>query len=307
MRASLVSSALLSLLCGSAARAEFVSLGSAGRGGLNLGVFVTGPTTMNASNSGTTFNTNLGLASGAGTNFSGGGTLTGNLYLDPGASLQSNFNSQFNVGGSITPISLATAVMDVKNAASTAAALAPNATYGAVGSSALTLNSTGSINSLGGHDTVVQLSSINITNPANNLTISGGANDYFVINVLGSITVSNGQIQLTGGITASNVLFNVLGSGVTMSNGSSVLNGTFLAPNAGQKITLAPGTVNGAIIAYQIQTSSGPKVNGSPFAPPPPPEPPCPPTNPVPAPAGLLLGLFGAACAVGANIRRRAC
>lgn len=124
---------------------------------MNLGVFVTGPTVMNASNSQTTFTTNLGLASGAGTNFSGGGTLTGTLYLDPGASLQSNFGNQFNAAGGVNLLSLGQAVIDVKTAATTAAALTPHANYGAVGGSALTLTSVGRLNAAGGHNTVVQL------------------------------------------------------------------------------------------------------------------------------------------------------
>ena len=284
----------------SAVRADFLSLGEAGPGGLNLGVFVTGPTVMNASNSKTTFDTNLGLANGASTNFSGGGTLTGNLYLDPGASLQSNFGSQFNVNGSILQQSLAQAVTDVQNAATTAKGLTPDATYGAVGGAPLTLTSIGQLNSLGGHDTVVKIGSINITNPANNLTISGGANDFFVIDVLGSVTVSNGSITTTGGISASHILFNVEGTGnsVSLTNGTSVLTGTYLAPFANQQITLAPGTVNGAIIGYQIQTSSGPDVNGSPFSPPP---------TPVPAPASVLLAVIGlGSCAVTRLVRRRA-
>jgi len=57
-----------------------VTLGQAGSSALDLGIFVVGPTSINASNSSTYFNTNLGLAAGASTNFSGGGTLTGNLY-----------------------------------------------------------------------------------------------------------------------------------------------------------------------------------------------------------------------------------
>ena len=127
----------LSLL-GSTARADpftDVTLGSAGPSGLNLGIFVTGPTLMNASNSGTLFDTNLGLANGSSTNFSGGGTLIGTLYADPGATIQSNIGSQFNILGGITTTPLASEVAAVQNAATTAAGLTPDQTFSNIGGS----------------------------------------------------------------------------------------------------------------------------------------------------------------------------
>jgi hypothetical protein len=281
---------LLTLLAAPAALgATFsdVTLGQAGLGGFNLGVFATGPTTLSASNSGTSFSVNMGLASGASTNFSGGGTLTGILYQDPGATVQGNIASQFNVNGGIVSQSLAQAVTDVRNAAMQAQMLTADQTLDQVGGSALTIFATGAVNGAGGRNTVVNLTSINITNSSKNLTINGGLNDFFIFNVAEDVVVTNGAIQTTGGIPASHILFNVLGTGdsVKLSNGSSLLTGTFLAPNVGQKITLSPGTVNGSVIGYQIQTSSGPTVTGLTFV-------------PEPGTFGLLaLGLGGLALA----------
>lgn len=286
----MIVAALAALGAPVAARADLsfadITLGATGT--LDLGIFVVGPTTMNASNSGTLFDTNIGLANGSSTNFSGGGTLTGNFYKDPGATIQSNIASQFNYGGIVTQ-SLSGAVSDVQTAASNAKLLTPDQTFGALGSSATTINSSTSLtNSLGGYDTVVNVGSISITNPSNNLTINGGTNDFFIINVTsGNVSVTNGQIALSGGITFDHVLFNIWPTAdVALSNASSILNGTFLAPFAGQKITLSPGTVNGGIIAYEISTSSGPNVNGGLF------------TSPVPEPEiyamlGVGLGLMG--------------
>jgi hypothetical protein len=280
--------ALFGCVGGSSVRADLFTLGQAGPADLNLGVFVTGPTTMNASNSGTTFDTNLGLANGASTNFSGGGILHGNLYRDPGAMLQGNFVSQFHIDSGFATItqSLAQAVSDVQNAATTSAAKAANLTLGAIGGAALTIDPTGPLNGTGGHDTVVRVNgNISITNAANNLTIHGGANDFFIINVDGDISVSNGQIKITGGIPTSHVLINLLGThDVSLSNSSSILNGIYLAPFAGQKISLTPGTVNGAIIGYEINTASGPNVNG-------------PSATPVPAPPAVVFVGLGAGCA----------
>jgi uncharacterized protein (TIGR03382 family) len=250
---------------GSSARASFsdVSLGSAGPSGLNLTLFVTGPTTFSASNSGTLFQGNLGLSSGASTNVSGGGSLTGNVFKDPGATIQGNFSGQFNVGGMIITMNMSQAVSDVQAAWATAMALTADQTFGAIGASALTINASGPLNAAGGHNTVVEVNGgISIGNSSKNLTIHGGANDFFIINVTGDINVTNGKIQATGGIPSSHILFNLSGNmnDLSVSNGTSELVGTYLAPNPGQKIQLTPGHVDGALIAYQIQTSSGPTV-----------------------------------------------
>jgi MYXO-CTERM domain-containing protein len=265
-----------------------VNLGGAGPAGLNLVVFVTGGTVFSASNSGTLFNGNVGLGPGSSTNVSGGGTISGNLYKDPSATLQANFNMQFSVNGSIITQNLGASVTDVQNASLAAQMLSPDQTFGSVGGSALGINATGALNGMGGRNTVVDIHDISITNSTHNLTINGGANDFFIINVGGSgqngtvINVTNGAILLSGGISESHVLWNIIPQGdVVLTNASSTLTGTFLAPFAGQQISLSPGTVYGAIYGYTIQTSSGPHVNSAPYT-----------GVPSPAPAALL-GLGG--------------
>ena len=242
-----------------------VTLGEAGTGGLNLTVFQTGNTVMSASNSGTLFNGNVGLAAGGSTNFSGGGDVSGTFYVDPGATAPANNPAQMHFNGGIVTQSLTQAVTDVDNANSIAASLTPDQTFASLGGSLTTLTAIGALNNLGGHNTVYDVTgNIGITNPSHNLTISGGANDFFIINVGGDISVSNGAILLTGGVTPGNVLFNMTGGDVTLTNASSTLNGIFLAPLSGQAVNLTPGTVNGAIIGFNIHTSSGPIVNGLP-------------------------------------------
>ena len=70
---------------------------------------------------------------------------------------------------------------------------------------------------------------INLNNV--NLTISGGANDYFVFNIYGGFSLAgNASIVLQQFTTAGHVLFNVLGTGSTLTTGvSNTVRGTVLA------------------------------------------------------------------------------
>ncbi len=308
-RGFLILTAMVTLIVPAARGDQFssVNLGVAGpgSGNLDLTVFNTGPTTAMASNSKTTFNGNFGLANGASTNFSGGGTITGNLYADPGSSVQNNINQQFTINGVVVPQSLSAAVTAVQNASIAAAALTANETLGSIGGSAMTLSTSGGYtNSLGGLTEVISLTGIDITNPSNNLTLSGGANDYFIINVgSGGVTVSDGAILATGGILASHILFNLEGTNnsVNLTNGTSSLVGTYLAVGVGDSINLTPGTVDGAVIGYQIHTSSGPTVINDEFSA-------LPTAGPfaVPEPASVVMIVLGGGMAAGfAAYRRR--
>ncbi len=227
---------------------ESITLGAAS----NLTIFNMGATQFSASNSGTYFEGNAGLASGASTHFSGGGTLTGALVKDPAATVQANLASQFNVLGGVQTTSLAQAVSDVTAASQNAALLAPTQTYSGNLTNGQSFSSTGQFNVVGINGNVT------VTNPSKNITFSGGVNDYFIVNVSGSLSVSNGSIGLAGGLTPDHVLFNVLGGDISLSNSTSSLYGTYLDVN--HAINLTPGSVFGAVMGNQIHTSSGPNV-----------------------------------------------
>ena len=96
------------------------------------------------------------------------------------------------------------------------------------------------------------------------LTLNGAAGSAFVVNITGKFDISGAsRILLTGGLTPSDVLFNVRGNNSTFSiSGNSIFNGTLLAYNSsGAQRTLNISghdtTVNGEVIVNKLLFSSG--------------------------------------------------
>jgi len=89
------------------------------------------------------------------------------------------------------------------------------------------------------------------------LTLNGGGtNASFIINVTGDLVLTSGQIQLTGGLTYDEVLFNV-GGKVAFSGGgnASVLAGTVVDLN--NSIQISPGLIQGSLFGGNITLTSG--------------------------------------------------
>jgi hypothetical protein len=152
-------------------------------------------------------------------------------------------------------VNLSQAESDFASASSQFAALTPTQTIP-------TLNVTTIITGNGG-DNIIQVGSINLKNQ--NLTLTGGVNDYFIFNVTSDLLMSNALMTLLGGVVPQHVLFNVLGNGSTNSgisvnllNPNSELFGTFLAPNG--NIDVGQATVNGALIGGIGSTSQSPGI-----------------------------------------------
>ena len=126
------------------------------------------------------------------------------------------------------------------------------------------------------------LTDVNITNPSQNLTITGGPNQKvvlslqnftisngtftlqgtattsFIINVAKNFSLNNGGITLAG-VPPQNVLFNILGKGSQVSlNQGTQLPGILLALN--RKVDLSGGHVTGKVIADQVVITSGGSV-----------------------------------------------
>src|SRR5205085_12545565 len=119
---------------------------------------------------------------------------------------------------------------------------------------------------------VMNLSSFVMGGGSNNanggtLTLKGAAGSAFVLNISGAFSLGgNARILLTGGLTVSDVLFNITGSNSTFSIGGDVLfNGTMLAYNSSGaqrtlQITGHNTQINGELIAYKINLQSGAQV-----------------------------------------------
>ena len=99
------------------------------------------------------------------------------------------------------------------------------------------------------------------------LTLKGAAGSAFVLNISGAFSLAgNAKILLMGGLTVSDVLFNVTGSNSTFSiGGDALFNGTLLAYNkSGAQRTLTISghntQINGELLANKIQLQSGAHV-----------------------------------------------
>jgi hypothetical protein len=169
--------------------------------------------------------------------------INGSVYLGSGAIYNQGFLS--SVTGSILYNQNLTQSVNAANAASAAASAfnigSPSSIWLTNGSMVLTPG-------------VYDLSNLSLTNSV--ITLNGSGN--YTFNDSGVMQLSGSQISLANGATAENVLFNVTGNQV--SEVSSIVEGTILAPNAsvlvsssyvvgeviaGGNITLAPGAVVG--------------------------------------------------------------
>jgi hypothetical protein len=237
----------------------------------NLGILVIGSNqVMSVSLGSDTFNANLGLGPNDTTSFAAGTTT---------------------VNGTIFHYTLAqvSAVAAAFASANTLTAN-PGTPTGSWTTSQTISPSTTTPNAYGGYNTVIKLVAIVLSNAT--LTITGGSNDYYIIDVAGSFSATDSSILLSGGIPEDHVLFNVSGTDGIFGN-SSHLYGTYYSPAV---INFRGGTVDGALIGYDINGSntSGAVVtlNGDPYYYG------SEPSSPVPEPCTVLLlgsGLVGLA------------
>ncbi len=169
------------------------------------------------------------------------GFIAGRLLIDPTAE---NENPGTDVQGGTTIEALAPAVAAALRASSDASVLAATRSFGDI-KETQTIASNGQL-------TVVAVNKIELKD-GKVLTLSGGQDDQFVLNIADNLKLENGSaIQLQGGLQAGNVFFNFVkndASGEIKSG--SIASGLFLAPGDKAKLKLEdPGTtVVGALFA----------------------------------------------------------
>lgn len=242
-------------LWGAAAQFEILTLGSYSNGGFTL--------TAPSGSSGYEITGNVGIAgSYSSLSISGSADILGNVYLRSGDTVSQSGSSTIN--GSIyynqTTLlnSAASSAINVSTLANQAAQTNDWATDDLnLGTGKLVTLSTA------GHF-VMDLDDLILGGGGDGktgaiLTLSGSANSTFVFNISGNFLVGGGaKILLTGGITASDVVFNLVGCNSYASvTGDSLVNGTILATTGMVTLSGHDTQVNGQIIAEKVCIQSG--------------------------------------------------
>ena len=164
-------------------------------------------------------------------------------------------------------------------------------TFGALNSAASTITDMGAVAGLN----VISFSSLQ--NDA--LTISGNANDIFVLRTSGLVN-TNRVMTLSGGVTASHIIWDLDGSSGTVlqTSGGDQLYGTFLDTKGGgfqfSELKLGGQLIN---TGGHIEFVSGSSMTSQPFTPP---------AVPEPATWVMMLAGFGGLGAALRSRRRRA-
>jgi choice-of-anchor A domain-containing protein len=266
-----ITAVLLALTSSSSALADDFGLGTAGPG--NWGILETGANQVSfSSNTGITANNpgasasqaNLGINSGGKLNAGGNNIVVAGTYYRFSTNTSDNTNGFTALGGTNTTSDslLTTAAAQASSASSNLANTAlnpPNQTLGTI-----TANTTISATVPGRN--VINVTDINMGN-GTILTLSGSATQSFVINVTGTSNVNFSNVLLVGGLTAANVIFNVLNGDTVTDNSPDVINGIIMDISGTVSVTNSD-TINGEIISgNQISLSNNSDVQAVPTVP----------------------------------------
>lgn len=206
------------------------------------------------------------------------GTISGELYK--GSAVTGSLAATIS-GGTSTSTNPATGIGNAITFSQQAGALAATQT---VTGNAISLSNSSQTITLSSGQNVLNLTSLSLAttgSSSSKLTISGTAGELLIVNVSGNFSVEGrSSIVLSGGITAADVIFNVTGTGgsVTVSGASSThaqtIAGTILAPN--DNITLSGyTTLTGSVIgafgtsstAYNFSDTANFKISYMAYAP----------------------------------------
>jgi hypothetical protein len=296
-RAALVA---VTLLCGSVAARHAsatptpITLGTASSYGVLTGV---GETTV--LNGGFALTGNLGLAKGYNVTINGTNSESGTTYYDYTTGWGAYTpNGTFNQGGSIQTV-MNQPVADAIAASMNAAALAATSGLMNQGGSITSSVTISALTNLS--ENVLDLTSVNLTNGTITFNDNGKAGAKYIVNVTGAFSLSNTKIQVSGGAAASDIIFNIEGTGQNVQITGGTTLGTLLVPNSNVTIG-GGGTLTGALIAgvnnagksYTLtEQSSGYNITQFAYVP----------RANVPEPSSIAL--LGAGMAALAGLRRR--
>ncbi len=227
-----------------------------------FGLFVTDGT-FSMSNSASGVYGGTGIASGVTLNISDGGLANFVMIHPPQTGTFGNADTLPGTGGStISPVLTDLSIQRTQayNLSTNVAAMASTQTFGAM-SNSFTITSSGTHN-------VISMTSLKLSG-GSMLTLQGGANDYFFINVASEFTFtgSSGMI-LSGGVKPQHVIVNLLpgAKALNLTGGSAAYSGTFLAVQSGTATTLTGGSiVTGSVYARDVTLTGGSLINGSAF------------------------------------------
>jgi choice-of-anchor A domain-containing protein len=193
---------------------------------------------------------NTGIASPGSLTMSGSSFIYGDLYL--GNTATTNFSG----GSGVTGTTFTN--QDPVLTAAGLAAMAASTFYAGMGSAHTDITSSLTLSA-----GIYNLSNINLGGTST-LTLNGSGD--FVFNISNLLMLGgSAQIILTGGATADNVLFNITGTTTADLEGSAILQGIILAPNADVTVDsgIGPGHhvgVYGEVVSggnITIQSGSG--------------------------------------------------
>lgn len=222
------------------ANADLFNLGAAANYAvLGLGGVSTLRSGFEVYQSGTVINGNVGT--GAYSTFTHGmdATINGGLYYDTTDTLPIITGT---ITGGTHQQSMLQTVTDAMSASVIAAGLAPTQTFA-------TLTEGQTITGNGGNNVIKVTGDVTLKTT---LTINGTANDWFVFQMDGTgknpLTLSGVIMNLTGGVTADHILWDLSGSGggLSITSGGALVYGTFLAPD--RSIIVDNANVVGRII-----------------------------------------------------------
>lgn len=167
--------------------------------------------------------------------------IAGSYDVDPNSKLNKENATLIPAGTPITPnvVDLSQAVADAKSLSAEALALTPTQTFNKIEKSTTIFSTAASgVN-------VILLKELKLKGEKT-LTLQGGPNDWYIINITKTLEIDDGSIIAPGGVPASHIIINVDGV-VADIKGDGIITGTIVAPNS----TLAVKddvTIEGSII-----------------------------------------------------------